>query len=165
MPWLYWLFYLHFFINAGFFLYLIIQYFDWHESSSVLVLLVCIVFVFVAYLLKHLTLSTLATMFPVDKEVHLYGFVTILINILLGLALLPINLLVAFGPAPVVVIIVWVGIIMLLMAYFFRQLKGLFIAGRLVTSYLFHFFIYLCTAEIAPLLIVGKLALSNLGVH
>lgn len=165
MPWLYWLFYLHFFLNAGFFLYLNTQHFHWYDKSSILVLLVCVLFMALIYLIKHMSLSVLASMFPVDKEVHLYGFVTILINILLGLALLPINLLIAFGPHQIVYGVIWVGIVILVLAYFFRQLKGLFIAGRLVTSYLFHFFLYLCTAEIAPLLIIGKLALDNLGIH
>jgi hypothetical protein len=165
MPWLYWLFYLHFFINGGFFSYLVTQQFQWYDKSSILVMLGCIVFIIAVYLVKHLTLSVLANMFPVDKEVHLYGFVTMLINILLGLALLPINLLIAFGPLQMVYSVVWVGIVIIVLAYFFRQLKGLFIAGRLVTSYLFHFFLYLCTAEIAPLLIIGKLALDNLGIY
>ncbi len=163
MPWLYWLFYAHFFINAGFFTFLLLHHFDWYTHGSILVLLLSILFVASAYLLKHLTLSTVAAAFPVEKEAHLYGFVTLLVNILLGLALLPINLLVAFGPEPVVNIVIWIGISLVILLYGFRQLKGLFISGRLVHSYLFHFFLYLCSAEIAPLLIVGKLALGNFG--
>jgi hypothetical protein len=163
MPWLYWLFYAHFFINAGFFIFLILNHFDWYTNNSILILLLCILFVAGAYLLKHLTLSTVAAAFPVEKEANLYGFVTLLVNILLGLALLPINLLVAFGPESVVNIVIWIGISLVILLYGFRQLKGLFISGRLVHSYLFHFFLYLCSAEIAPLLIVGKLALGNFG--
>jgi hypothetical protein len=163
MPWLYWLFYAHFFINAGFFIFLILDYFDWYSNGSILVLLLSILFVASAYLLKHLTLSTVAAAFPVEKEANLYGFVTLLVNILLGLALLPINLLVSFGPESIVNIVIWIGISLVILLYGFRQLKGLFISGRLVHSYLFHFFLYLCSAEIAPLLIVGKLALGNFG--
>jgi len=165
MPWLYWLFYLHFFINAGFFLYLLIEHFHWYHKSSLLVLLTCVFLVAFSYLLKHLTLLTLSSTFPVEKETSLYGFVTLLVNILLGLALTPINLLIAFGPAPMVGAMIWVGISTVVLLYLFRQLKGLFISGRLLQSYLFHFFLYLCTAEIAPLLIVGKLALGNFEVH
>ncbi|NND34775.1 MAG: DUF4271 domain-containing protein [Saprospiraceae bacterium] len=165
MPWLYWLFYLHFFMDGGFFVYLLIHQFGWYTEGSLLVLLVCILCVLGAYVVKHLSLSGLAQMFPIDKEVQLYGFVTMLINILLGLALLPVNLLVAFAPMQIVSIAIWLGIVLIVVLYFFRQLKGLFISGRLVTSYLFHFFLYLCTAEIAPLLIVGKLALGNFGGH
>ncbi|MCB0665247.1 MAG: DUF4271 domain-containing protein [Saprospiraceae bacterium] len=163
MPWLYWLFYLHFFINAGFFTYLLLHYFRWYQGGSIVVLLFCILFVFGAYMLKHLTLNTLASTFPVEKETGLYGFVTLLVNILLGIALLPLNLLVAFGPAGVVPFAIWAGIGLIILLYLFRQLKGLFISGRLVRSYVFHFFLYLCSAEIAPLLIVGKLALGNFG--
>ncbi len=161
MPWLYWLFYLHFFLNAGFFTYMFLDFYNWYEGSSVLVLLICILLVMGTYLLKHLSLGTIASAFPVEKEASLYGFVTILVNILLGLALLPINLLIAFGPESLVIMTLWTGIALVVLLYFFRQLKGLFISGRLVRSYLFHFFLYLCSAEIAPLLIVGKLALGN----
>jgi hypothetical protein len=161
MPWLYWLFYLHFFLNAGFFTYMFLDFYNWYEGSSVLVLLLCILLVMGTYLLKHLSLGTIASAFPVEKEASLYGFVTILVNILLGLALLPINLLIAFGPESLVIMTLWTGISLVVLLYFFRQLKGLFISGRLVRSYLFHFFLYLCSAEIAPLLIVGKLALGN----
>lgn len=163
MPWLYWLFYLHFFINAGFFTYLFLHYFDWYHGGSIVVMLFCIFFVFATYILKHLTLNTIASAFPVEKETSLYGFVTLLVNILLGVALLPLNLLIAFGPSSVVPFAVWAGISLIILLYLFRQLKGLFIGGRLLRSYVFHFFLYLCTAEIAPLLIVGKLALGNFG--
>ncbi|MBK8502035.1 MAG: DUF4271 domain-containing protein [Saprospiraceae bacterium] len=163
MPWLYWLFYFHFFINAGFFTYLFLHYFQWYQAGSVVVLTLCILFVMGTYLLKHMALGTIGSTFPVEKETSLYGFVTMLVNILLGLALVPINLLVAFGPEMVVPFAIWIGISLVVLMYSFRQLKGLFISGRLVRAYLFHFFLYLCSAEIAPLLIVGKLALGNFG--
>lgn len=163
MPWLYWLFYLHFFINAGFFTYLLLHHLNWYQGGSIVVLLFCILFVLGTYLLKHLTLNTIAATFPVEKETSLYGFVTLLVNILLGVALVPVNLLIAFGPDSVVPFALWSGVGLVVLLYLFRQLKGLFISGRLVRSYLFHFFLYLCSAEIAPLLIVGKLALGNFG--
>ena len=165
MPWLYWLFYFHFFINAGFFTYLFLHYFKWYQGGSLIVMLFCILFVFGTYILKHLTLGIIAAAFPVEKETSLYGFVTLLVNILLGIVLLPINLLIAFGPSGVVPFVIWTGVSLVVLFYLFRQLKGLFISGRLVRSYLFHFFLYLCSAEIAPLLIVGKLALGNFGVN
>ena len=96
---------------------------------------------------------------------NLYSFVTLLINILLGIALSPVNLLIAFGPEPMVVYVVWLGVSIVVVQYLFRQLKGVFISGRLLHSYLFHFFLYLCTAEIAPLLILGKLVLGKYGAH
>ena len=162
MPWLYWLFYIYFFINAGFFLYLMAHYFDWFEGRFSLLLL-SILAIMVVYVIKHFSLQIISSSFPVEKETQLYGFVTMLINILLGILLTPINLISAFAPEPFVEWAIWAGIFAFICLYLFRQLKGLFIAGRFLHSYRFHFFIYLCTAEIAPLLIIGKLAIGNLG--
>jgi hypothetical protein len=108
-------------------------------------------------------LNIVSTSFPVDKEAHLYSFVTMLINILLGVVLTPVNLIVAFAPEPFPQILIWIGLAAILLFYLFRQLKGLFISGRFLAQYQFHFFLYLCTIEIAPLLIIGKLALGKLG--
>ncbi len=115
------------------------------------------------YGLKHLNLLIVGSSFPVEKEAHLYGFVTMLVNILLGLVLTPINLAVAFAPAFIVEIAAWLGLGAIIIFYFFRQLKGLFIAGRFLGRHKFHFFMYLCASEIAPLLIIGKLALGEFG--
>ncbi len=165
MPWLYWLFYLHFAINAGLFLYLVIHHFGWYSKGSVIVMLVCISAVSLVYFVKHLVLWVMSATFPIEKESSLYGFVTQLVNILLGISLVPLNLLIAFGPNTLAGVAIWVAIVVIILLYLFRQLKGLFISGRLLHSHLFHFFLYLCTAEIAPLLIIGKMAWGNFGIH
>ncbi|NND09420.1 MAG: DUF4271 domain-containing protein [Saprospiraceae bacterium] len=165
MPWLYWLFYLLFSLNLGFFLYMLSSRWNLPYEPTVLLLLGCIVIVIVIYLTKQIVLQILSATFPVEKEAQLYGFVTMLINNLLGLILVPINLLVAFAPPEVSKWALWFGIAAIVIFYFFRQLKGLFISGKFIASYQFHFFLYLCTAEIAPLLILGKLAVVNFGFH
>lgn len=163
MPWLYWIFYIYFFVNGGLFIYLTANHFDWLEGQLSLLIL-CIALIAVLYIGKQISLQVLAGSFPVEKETQLYGFVTMLINILLGVVLTPINLVGAFAPEPFAQWALWVGITFFIGLYLFRQLKGLFIAGRFLHSYKFHFFIYLCTAEIAPLLIIGKLAFDKIGV-
>lgn len=165
MPWLYWLFYLLFSMNLGFFLYMLSSHLNLDFEPTVLFLLICIVIVAIIYLTKQVVLQILSATFPVEKEAQLYGFVTMLINNLLGLILVPINLLVAFAPPEVAKWALWFGVAAIVSLYFFRQLKGLFISGKFITSYQFHFFLYLCTAEIAPLLILGKFAVVNFGFH
>lgn len=165
MPWIFWLFYLHFLINAGFFTYLTLIYFGKVFLTPILLLIFCIAALSGIYFLKHLTLNIVGNTFPVAKETNLYSFVTLLVNVLLGLILSPINLVIAFGPEAALPYTIWAGAGFLVLSYFFRQLKGLFIAGRIIQSYVFHFFLYLCTAEIAPLLILGKLAFDNFGAH
>ena len=164
-PWLYWLFYIYFFINAGFFTFLAINHFQWEVNITFYLLLVCILIFSTIYFVKFVFLELMSGTFPVGKEAHLYSFVTILINILLGLFLTPINLIVAFGPEWVVEIVIWVGLFSFILLYLFRQLKGIFISGSFFPVYRFHFFLYLCAVEIAPLLIIGKVALTKLGIQ
>jgi hypothetical protein len=164
-PWLYWLFYIFFFINAGFFTFLLVHHFKWEVRLAFPLLIACIIFFSVVYFIKFVFLELMSGLFPVGKEAHLYSFVTILINVLLGLFLTPINLLIAFGPTPLVQIVVWIGIISFILLYLFRQLKGIFISGSFFPVYRFHFFLYLCAIEIAPLLIIGKVALTKLGIQ
>ena len=165
MPWMYWLFYLYFVLTFGFFLYLFAHYLGFESSKGIIFLLGVIVTVGIIYIVRHLSLQVMSILFPVEKEAHLYGFVTMLLNIILGIVISPINLLIAFGPPSITKSIVWMGVGIIIAIYLFRQLKGLFISGRFLYQYRFHFFLYLCTAEIAPLLIIVKLALGKLGVQ
>ncbi len=163
LPWFYWLFYAFFFINAGLLIFQALAHFSLVEKGTLILLLTCIGGVTLVYLVKHINLNIVGGSFPVEKEANLYGFVTMLINILLGVVLTPVNLVIAFSPPIVSEAAVWFGLAAVVLLYLFRQLKGLFISGRFLVQYQFHFFMYLCTSEIAPLLIIGKLALGKFG--
>lgn len=165
MPWMYWLFYLYFVLTIGFFLYLFVHYVGYDPPEGIMFLLGSILVVGTVYIVRHFSLQLMSTLFPVEKEAHLYSFVTMLLNILLGIIITPVNLVVAFGPPTLTQYMVWLGAGLILMIYLFRQLKGIFISGRFLYQNQFHFFLYLCTAEIAPLIIIVKLALSKLGVQ
>ena len=47
----------------------------------------------------------------------------------------------------------------------FCILRGLFLASKYLSFHKFHFFMYLCTVEIAPVLVVVKLLLLKAGIH
>jgi hypothetical protein len=47
-------------------------------------------------------------------------------------------------------------LILIILFYISRQLRGLFIAMPYIFSYKFHFLLYLCTIEIAPLAVLYK---------
>ncbi len=163
MPWMYWMFYFLFLLNLGFFIYLLAGYFRVDLNNSLPNLLLCVGVVVLVYVAKHLVLNLLGNTFPVEKETDLYSFVTMLVNSQLGLILVAVNLLVSFAPPQVVSVAIWLGIGSIILMYLFRMLKGLFISSRFITGNQFHFFLYLCSAEIAPLLILGKMALVNFG--
>ena len=160
--WVYWSFYIFFFLNLALFIFQLIQEnVNFYESAPLLTgLLILIVFIF--YFIKHLTLWFLGWVFPLEKETYMYSFMTMIVNSLLGLVLFPLNILLAFGPGSLFSILAWIGVSIIVFLYIFRQLKGLFISARFIVTNRFHFFLYLCTIEIAPLLILGKLLFDKI---
>ncbi len=154
-------FYLFFVLNAGLFLYLNLPWlgFDlWHEGPVLLgacILLVCLV-----YGLKHAVIYSLSLVFPVQKAARQYNATIIVFNCLLGLLLLPFNALVAYGPDGLAAGAGLAGTGLWLLCYFARQFRGLVFSVNFLVQNLFHFFVYLCTVEIAPILIIWKLSQS-----
>lgn len=144
-------------LNAGVFLYLLTRHFQiplpfghWQSlavlSGGVWALLAG----------KLLLLSLVGAVFPAEKEIGFYRFTLIIFGVLLGLMLVFANLLIAYGPSSLTrgAFITTFGILGI--AYIFRSLRGLLIANNFLATNKFHFFLYLCSVELAPLLILVK---------
>ena len=107
-------------------------------------------------LLKQLAVFLTGRIFARPKPAGRYGFLLLVFGIVLGFALLPFSALLAFGPAgwtDGLVIASLLGVAGLLI---FRYLRGLFLAAPLLRGARFHFFLYLCSIEIAPVLLLWK---------
>ncbi len=150
--------YIMFFINAGIFAFLALKYFNIKiAESNIGALMLCISGISGFYVIKHLMLSGVGYIFPVDKEISRYNFTIVVFNIIAGVFLVPLILFAAYAPENVrgAFIYLTVGLLFGLLA--FRGLRGLFIAGRFFAWHKFHFFLYLCAVEFAPLLVIIKL--------
>ena len=112
--------------------------------------------------LRHFTLAVLGHIFPVWEETSRYSFSIMILGIAMGLALIPINLLVAYAPENLTTTAVFAGLGVLGTGYLFRAAWGLRIAKMYLFSRLFHFLLYLCAVEIAPVLVLYKLFTSGL---
>ncbi|MEN0002534.1 MAG: DUF4271 domain-containing protein [Bacteroidota bacterium] len=151
------LLYLLFFINLGFFIYLLLDYYGLtiqvnpYYSFSLITIAVAGLFV-----LKQLVLLMIGYIFPVAKEADLYSFSITIFSIFLGLVLIPTNLLVAYVPENLTFAMVVMGLGIIALVYALLYLRGLFIANKFSVLYFFHFLLYICTVEIAPLVLIGK---------
>ncbi|MEM8906912.1 MAG: DUF4271 domain-containing protein [Bacteroidota bacterium] len=160
----YLLLYTLFFISGGIFIFLIGHHYDLSLSASHFWdLLLCIGIFTAIFLLKHLVLNIIGAVFPVQKEIKQYSFTIIIFGIVLGLLLIPANVLIAFVPTNLTQMFIYGTFIVIGFLYLFRILRGLFIASRYITLHKFHFFMYLCTVEIAPLLVLIKAILLKIG--
>ena len=142
------LLYFLFFLNAALFIYQLMI--DKFEVKGYKVFLVLFVALFLVYLIRYIAVWLLQVTFPLEKEAKQYNFTIIMFNIIVGLLLIPINILFAYAPFGKSMIYVGLGVIALF--YLLRQIRGLFIAARTKGLSYFHFFIYLCTFEVAPLI-------------
>lgn len=120
----------------------------------------CMILLVSIYLVKFVVLKTLGWILKISRATDIYLFVVFMVNKVAGIFLLPVLLFLAF-PVPAfspVIIALSLFVLCLLLGYRFL------ISYRLIRSEikvsLFHFFIYLCAFEIAPLLLLYKLLLS-----
>ncbi len=106
--------------------------------------------------LKFVVLFILGRVYPLRKELSHYVFALMVFSIIAGLVLVPINLLTSYAPPPLRPYFLYGGLGMLILVYFLHLLRGLFIANRYMGSRPLHFLLYLCTIEIAPILLVYR---------
>ncbi len=158
----YYLFYGLFLLNAGFLIFLLTEYYENPVTPSAWRSLGwCILGITAFFLGKHLLLTLIRWIFPVDKEVRIYNLTIVVFNLILGLGLIVGNSLLAFGPEEMK----W-GVIRALIGliggvYLFMVLRSLLSASRFIAFHKFHFLLYICTVEIAPVLILVKLLMYN----
>ncbi len=117
----------------------------------------------IIYTGKYLFLSLLGWMFNVKDAAGTYAFIVFLINKIAAVMLMPFLLLIAFAAPNIGSVAITVSFILLIMLLLYRYIVSLgTIRSSLKVSAL-HFFLYLCTVEIMPLLILYKLLINYVG--
>ncbi len=109
------------------------------------------------YFLKHIQLKVLSYILPFRQEIESYSFIVSNTNKALGFIIVPLLFLIAYTPTTAQIMALYFSFILLSLIYIYRTLKGLAIAGSIILFHKFHFFVYLCAVEIAPIVILLKL--------
>ncbi len=151
-------------LNVAIFIYLLCDHFDWERPNSILFLLKMAGVVGLIFIGKHLLLSIVGYIFPIQKELSLYNFTIMVFGILIGLLLLPINIVIAFAPIAIGKVIVYLALGAIIAIYLFRIIRGLSIGSKYLVLHKFHFFIYLCTVEILPVIVLLKILDNYTGI-
>lgn len=147
--------YLVFIIQAGIFLYHALIIFNYNGTLLDNVWS-CMALILMVYFIRHVVIGYLKWLFNNEKEMNLYSFDISIFNIMVGLVLLPINVVINFGPDSLVKPLILIGLIIAIVAYLMRQLRWMLTARHLITNSLFLFFVYLCAVEILPLWAISK---------
>ena len=159
----YWLLYLLFFSNLGLLIFLSTKEFGYELPQRFTFLLLLILSVALVFLLRHLLLFLVGKIFPIEKEIRLYSFTIMIFGIILGIFLLPLNILVAYAPSQIATTSVYVALGAIFVIYVFRSLRGLAIGSRYAIFHKFHFLLYLCAVEILPVIVLLKIILLRIS--
>jgi hypothetical protein len=113
------------------------------------------------YGLKIMILRFLGYVFQTQKEAGEYAMMVFLFCNILGLFLLPIVVCMAFVRDLSPLVFIYIGISLFVFLLFIRLLRGVIIGFNSMRVSKFYLFLYLCTLEILPFLIIAKLFMLN----
>ena len=118
--------------------------------------LVVFAFLFLTYIIKLLFVQLLAFIMEVSQMVDDYVFTITLFNNLLGVFLLPTLSILYFTNMEQAQVLAYIAIPVLLFSFWFRVVR-LFVLGSLKGVSYFYIFLYICTLEILPLIVMIKI--------
>jgi hypothetical protein len=111
-----------------------------------------------AYSIKMISLRFLSAVFDLERPIALYIFNVFLMVMMIGLLLLPVNILLAYAPAGIRFWTIAVSVSIIGLLFLYRLVRAIGIWIGIPGFSLFYLFLYLCAFEIAPLLIIWKVA-------
>jgi hypothetical protein len=151
--------YLSFVFNliSALFLYLLSNHFNWSLGdigNGFTRFLFFVIVITGIYALKFLVLKICGWLFEQEREMATYVFNIFLINNILGMALLPFICLLSFNHSHSFTWMIFIPVILTGLAFIWRIIRGLQIGWGTASFSPLYLFLYLCTLEIAPLMIL-----------
>jgi hypothetical protein len=110
-----------------------------------------------AYTMKMILLRFFAVAFGQERPAALYIFNIFLMITMAGLILLPVNIILAYAPGDVKTWLVPLSLACIAALFLYRIVRAVLIWTGIPGFSVFYLFLYLCTFEIAPLLVLWKL--------
>ena len=149
-----------FVITAALYIDLLLQHFNLLPVKNFWLLFIyCLTGLSIIYLLKYVGLKISGWLFNMKASAESYIFIVFIVNKMAGIYLLPFLVLLSFTEGNLYhffLILSWIGIGIL---FIYRLVLTFGAVHNQIKVNLFHFFLYLCAFEIAPLLLIYKLLL------
>ncbi len=161
----YGLLYLLFFLNAGIFTFLACRHLHIEPAATNTASLALVTLGISGFFLsKHLLLGYIGYIFSIQRETGLYQFTIMIFHIIIGLFVAIGILFMAYAPENTRDYCLYGVVGISAAVYLFLLLRGMFIAAPFLVRHKFHFLLYLCSIEIAPIVLVTKLLMSQEGI-
>jgi hypothetical protein len=146
-----------FVLSTGLYIDFLLQHYHLDPVGNFwLLYLYCILALSGVYLVKFIGIKISGWLFNMPEAARAYIFVVFVVNKIIGIFLLPFLICLAFMQGTnysVAMVLSWCGIGILL---FYRVILTYAAVRNQVKVNPFHFFLYLCAFEIAPLLLIYK---------
>ena len=151
---------INFIISISLFVYTFQLFFNNHSLSFDLIKLINIVMIIITFLiLKNLSELIVSWVFDISWAIKPYLNEKINYNSLIGLIILPINILIIFFFNPSIkILFVFISIILLLKLT--GYINSFILHQKTIKKSWFYFILYLCTLEIIPYLLLYNFSLS-----
>jgi hypothetical protein len=115
------------------------------------------------YLIKFITLKLCGWLFRMSDVTDSYTFIVFTTNKIIGIALLPFVILLAFTSGPFQQGVLTLSIVIVVALFLYRFYLSFATIERQLNISFFHFLLYLIGLEIVPLLLINKLLFKFLG--
>jgi hypothetical protein len=146
-----------FVISAGVYISFIVEHFNLNPVDSFWLLAVyCCAGLGAIYFVKFVGLKVSGWLFSMQEAADSYIFIVFIINKMLGILLLPFLVLLAFSLGYLYTAALTLSICLIAALLIYRFILTYLAVRNQVKVNLFHFFLYICAFEIAPLLLIYK---------
>ena len=149
-----------FILNASIFVSLIAIKNGWVDLTLYSCIAYSVVGFTALYLFKFLFLWLSGWLFSQREAIGNYSFIVFLTNKAMGVFLIPAILLLAFSPPTVQDFAYNSALIIISILFVYRYLISFSIVRASLKVSAFHFFLYLCTCEVLPMLVLYKLMMD-----
>jgi hypothetical protein len=112
------------------------------------------------YVVKYIVLKIMGWIFNVTNATDTYTFVVFLVNKMIGIFLLPLIVVMSFASPAFLSVLVVLSYFMIGAFFVYRFLIAFRPIRNEIKVNRFHFFLYLCAFEIAPLMLIYKVLLN-----
>jgi hypothetical protein len=152
-----------FVLCAGLFLTILLRYFRLGTWLPFWLLFAyCTLGLTAAYTLKYLSLKFFGWLFQVSESTETYIFIVFTANKVIGIALLPFLVALAFGSGALYQAALTMSLVLIGLLLAYRYFLSWTSIHRQIRIDFFHFLLYLLAFELAPLLLINKLLLRFL---
>lgn len=150
-----------FVLSGSLYASLLLRYYKLLESTDFWLLwLYCLLLLVVVYTGKYLVLKIMGWILRINRTTDVYLFVVFMVNKMTGIFLLPVLLLMAFPDPQLLPVVITFSLFVLMFLLGYRFVISYRLIRNEIKLNLFHFFLYLCAFEIAPLLLIYKVLLN-----